>query len=197
MLNSLLLLDERLFVLLNARWHCGVLDVVMPFVTNLDNWRLPILLALLALVLFGGARGRWAALLAVLALALGDQVSSHWLKPLVGRTRPCHVVEPLRLLVSCSGSFSFPSSHATNIAASMTIFALFYRRLTGVFAFLAFLVGYSRVYVGVHYPFDVLAGWLLGIGIAFFLYHVWLCLYRKCWENWVPFHASNAGGRLP
>ena len=183
-MSSFAAFDTHLFVLLNYRWHCGLLDVVMPFVTNANNWRLPILVALFALAVFGGARGRWAALLALLAVALGDQLSSHWLKPLIGRARPCHVVEPLRLLVSCSGSFSFPSSHATNIAAGMTIFALFYRRLAAFFAFVAFLIGYSRVYVGVHYPLDVLGGWLLGFLTAVLLYQIWLCTHRRCWKFW-------------
>jgi undecaprenyl-diphosphatase len=174
MLDWLLRLDERGFVLLNSRLHCGLLDAIMPAITTLSNWILPLGLLLLAAICFGGARGRRAVGLALLAVALSDQLSSSLLKNLVARTRPCHVVDPVRLLVGCSGSFSFPSSHAANIACAATVFAGIFPRLIPVLAVLAFLIGYSRVYVGVHYPFDVLAGWTLGLlvgGAIVRLYH--------------------------
>jgi undecaprenyl-diphosphatase len=80
--------------------------------------------------------------------------------------RPCNALENVHLLVHCSKAFSFPSSHATNIFTGMSILAFVYRRLkVGLFG-IAALVAYSRVYVGVHYPFDVLSGAALGIACA-------------------------------
>ena len=106
----------------------------------------------------GGKRGRTAALLVVLVIVCSDQLSSFVIKPLVNRPRPCHtvegvpVVENVHLLVGCGGGKSFPSSHAVNNFAVATLFAFFYKRAR-VWLFLwAFLVAFSRVAVGVHFP---------------------------------------------
>ena len=155
--------DVAFFYVVNNGTHNKLFDIVMPFLTNIDNWRVPLAVMWVGLLIFGGKKGRIAAVLAGLCLALTDQLSSSLLKPYFARTRPCNLLENVRLLVNCTRAYSFPSSHATNIFAQAALFSFTYRRFTPLFAFLALLVGYSRVYVGVHFPFDVLFGAVVGI----------------------------------
>jgi undecaprenyl-diphosphatase len=110
----------------------------------------------------GGRKGRVVGLLLIPILTMSDQMSSSVLKPLFGRIRPCHALEQVRLLVGCGGRLSFPSSHATNMSAVALLFAYFYRKGVIWFMSIAFFVGFSRIYVGVHYPGDVLFGFLVG-----------------------------------
>ncbi len=156
-------LDGALFCLINRTLANPQFDVLMPFLTDIDNWRLVIALALVSLLIFGGRKGRLVTALLLVTVTLTDQTSSHLIKPLVERTRPCHVLPDVRLLVGCSGAFSFPSSHATNLFGAAWLLSRFYRPLWPLFFLLASLVAYSRVYVGVHYPSDVLGGALLGL----------------------------------
>lgn len=115
---------------------------------------------------FRQEKGRITALLVVVILLLSDQLSSSVIKPWINRTRPCFVLGDVRLLIEQSGSPSFPSSHAANMAAMATLFAVKYRRLTVLFVAVALLVSYSRIYVGVHYPSDLLGGWVVGMACA-------------------------------
>lgn len=87
--------------------------------------------------------------------------------------RPCHALEGVRLLVASCGRNSFPSNHAINMAAVATWLGWHYRVLIAPMAVLAMLVGISRIYVGVHYPGDVLSGWIWGIFFATAYY--WIC----------------------
>ena len=79
------------------------------------------------------------------------------------RLRPCNALDQVQLLVGCSSSFSLPSSHAANFGAAAFHLSWFYPRFAPLLIVLALLVGYSRVYVGVHYPFDVLLGLAVGL----------------------------------
>jgi undecaprenyl-diphosphatase len=166
LLQWLVRLDVHLFYLLNGKAQNPVLDFVMPILTTLDYWRIPIIVLAIGLLIFGKKRGRIVVLLLVLGITLSDQICNSVLKPLVGRVRPCNVLENVHLLVGCTRAFSFPSSHATNIFTGMSIFSFVYPRLRIGFFIIAILVAYSRVYVGVHYPFDVLTGAALGIACA-------------------------------
>lgn len=159
-------LDRALFVFLNGRWHTPWLDRFFPFITDLENFHLYLVAVWVALVLFGGARGRRAAFLVALALAATDMAVNDLVKPWVGRMRPCLVVPEARVLVDFARSLSFPSSHAGNICAAMSVMSFFYRRWSPLFILVALLVSYSRIYVGVHYPLDVLAGAIIGLAIA-------------------------------
>ena len=76
--------------------------------------------------------------------------------------RPCNALSDVRLLVGCTKSFSFPSGHATNAFAVATYLSYNYRRYFPCFFFMAVIIAYSRIYVGVHYPLDVASGALVG-----------------------------------
>lgn len=165
MLGWLLALDTRLFMYLNGSLTHPVLDTVMPVLTDQENWY-PFLIGLwLALLIWGGRRGRFAGAALVLAIALSDQMSSGVMKPLFGRLRPCNAlpVDEVRLLVDRSKAFSFPSSHAANAFSMATVVSWRWPKLAALFFGVAFLVAYSRVYVGVHYPLDALVGALVGV----------------------------------
>jgi len=158
--------DTALFLFLNRNMANPIFDIVMPFITNAHNWRIPILLMWLSLIIFGRKEGRITAILVVVILALSDQLSSSVIKPWINRIRPCFVVEGARLLINQVKSPSFPSSHAANMAAMAVLFSVKYRRLMALFIAVAVTVSYSRIYVGVHYPSDMLGGWGLGIACA-------------------------------
>jgi len=137
----------------------------MPFITDKWNFVVPLALLFLYLFLRGGRPMRVFLLLSLILLLLADG-SATALKSLFQRARPCQVLEHVRTLVGCSSSFALPSNHATNIFAMASFFASSDRRLVVPLFVLAFLVGYSRIYVGVHHPFDVLGGAVLGIALG-------------------------------
>jgi undecaprenyl-diphosphatase len=166
LLEKTVQVDTNLFFLLNHKVQNVVFDFLMPILTNLDYWRIPFILLAVFLLVFGKKNGRIAVLLLVLGITLSDQVCNSVFKPLVGRIRPCNVLENVHLLINCTKSFSFPSSHATNIFTGMILFSYVYPRLKIALLSIAALVAYSRIYVGVHYPFDVVAGIALGITCA-------------------------------
>lgn len=175
MLEFLRHMDTSLFVFFNQTLANPVFDVIMPFITDKRTW-IPVWLITIVLLLWkGGRRGRWAVLTAVLAFGLADPLVSRILKPLVHRIRPCNVLEGVHLLVHKSRGLSMPSAHAANFFALAAVFSYFYRRFQWILWSLAFLVAYSRIAVGVHYPFDVLVGALVGLGSA----GIWILILKK------------------
>jgi undecaprenyl-diphosphatase len=139
---------------------------VMPFITTERNWTIPIAVVWLGLIVFGGKKGRMTAFLIAVILLVTDQAVNSVIKPLVGRERPCFVLEHVRLLIPQPHSRSFPSSHAANMAAMAALFAARYPKHTIFYFLAAGLIGISRIFVGVHYPSDVAAGALLGFFFA-------------------------------
>jgi len=167
LLQNITQLDTALFYFLNVKLQNGFFDFLMPILTNLDYWRIPLGLGVILLFVFGKKKGRIAVILLVLGITLSDQVCNNLIKPLVGRIRPCNVLENIHLLVNCTKSYSFPSSHAMNMFTGVTLLSYSYRKIRVILFIMAILVSYSRIYVGVHYPFDVLAGAILGVFCAF------------------------------
>jgi undecaprenyl-diphosphatase len=177
MLESLLAWDEQTFRMLNEDWMSPILDRLMPVVTNGSNYNLPLLLAAIILILVGRLRGLRFVVLAVISVVIADAIGTYVFKYTLLRPRPCIALEGVRLLVGCTNLPSFPSNHAVNSSVLATLALLQIPRLWLPAAAVVLLIGFSRVYVGVHYPLDILGGSVLGIVVALVLSaimtHVW------------------------
>lgn len=168
-METLQQIDTALFYLVN-RAHHPLLDELMLFVTDIRRTGVLLLLVWVGLLWKGAARGRTLALLMLPLILITDQLSSHVLKEVFGRVRPCEALEGVRAIDGCRHSLSFPSSHAVNTFAAATLFTVFYRRWVPLVVYgLAALVSYSRIYLGLHYPSDVLGGAAIGVACALVL----------------------------
>lgn len=110
----------------------------------------------------GGRRGKIAAFGVILLIIITDQFSSFFLKNLFERIRPCNVLPDVNVLTGCTGSFSFPSSHAVNNFGVAIYFGKLYPKYKWLLISIASIVALSRPYVGVHYPSDIIGGALIG-----------------------------------
>jgi len=169
-------LDKSLFYWINSHFQSPLFGKFMVFVSDKYNFLAVGVLAAVLVLFFYKKRGLAYLLIGAAVVGFNDFFSHNVLKELFHRPRPCAVLPDVITHVHCStGSFSFPSNHAGNIFALATLTSLCFRNSTIFVLTFAALVGYSRVYLGVHYPFDVAAGALWGaiMGILGFL------LYRK------------------
>lgn len=176
-------IDTQLMHFFNVTLANPVFDLIMPLITN--GWFVLgffLFFAILAAV-FGGKYGRITFLLLLVAIALTDPISSQVIKPLVGRLRPCKTLDWVHLLVHCSSGKSFPSSHAANSFGQAVIWTLRYPKFKWFFLIAAAVISYSRVAVGVHYPFDVLAGAILGTLCALFIILIFTLIKRQVATN--------------
>jgi len=169
LLQKILEGDYWLFSRINQEWTNPLLDHVFPFLREAEFW-VPFYLFLLVFITLNfRKKGCWWAISLIMTAIVSDLVSSHWIKALIFRLRPCQdpaLAENIRILVNyCPSSSSFTSSHACNHFALATFLFLtlrpFSRWWGAVYAW-AFLIAYAQVYVGVHYPIDITAGALLG-----------------------------------
>lgn len=172
MLHFLIQADRSVFLFFNRTLSNGIFDKIFPFITEPKNWLIVILIALIFFIIKEKKRALGVIVVVLIAAALSDLIAYRIIKPLVGRFRPCHpeyFVEGGRFLVGMKRSFSFPSNHAMNMFTAATVFSFFYNKYAGYFFGFAVLIGFSRIYVGVHYPLDVVGGavfgMLLGTGV--------------------------------
>ncbi|PWB74678.1 phosphatase PAP2 family protein [candidate division GN15 bacterium] len=184
MLEYLAGLDRTIFLFINVHLANPVTDLFMPLVTSDDLLRIAYAAAALLLLWKGDRRTRWLVLFSALTLAVTDQLSAAWLKPFFARPRPCHIIpiDTMRLLVNCGSGYSMPSSHAANAFGQAILFGLAFPRTRWWLAGIAAIIALSRIFVGVHYPGDILVGTAIGIlaGVAvMFAYRRSMLLVEK------------------
>lgn len=180
--------DRDLFLFINGH-HNTWWDGIMYFASAKLSW-IPFYLALLAILFWKQGKKTWLFLLFIaLTIALADLSSVYLFKNVVQRLRPCHdpLLEGLVHLVRghCGGLYGFISSHAANSFSLAMILSLFYRNkwwALVLFAWAAF-VSYSRIYLGVHYPGDVMAGASWGVLCGWGIYTLYMWIQKKIAEG--------------
>ena len=169
MYQEALEIDRNLTAVANWGFHSHFLDVVLSVLTGNGLWAV-LFLSYGCWILY---KKKWRGLTAILALivlfALTDFIAYEVLKPYFGRIRPCKVLPWVRVYseVGCAGWQSFPSNHATNGAALLTWLSFHANsKVILVASLLVGMVGFSRIYFGVHYPIDVIGGYFVGFCVA-------------------------------
>ncbi|MEO6053735.1 MAG: phosphatase PAP2 family protein [Chthoniobacterales bacterium] len=206
-------MDQSLLLIINREWTNPFLDYVMAIASSAPLWVPLLVVAGIALFFFGGFRGRSLLITAALCLLVVDGIAVNFGKRLVNRPRPSDVLtevrepdlarlpknkpkflalfSPLEITYSAPGVIlpqgrSFPSGHAANNFAFATILALFYRRWGWLCFFPALIVGYSRIYVGAHWPSDILISCLLGSALSLLVITALQSLWKHLGTRYLP-----------
>jgi len=198
------LMDQDALYLINHTWASPWLDLVMAAASSWDFWWPFLFAGGLAVLIFGGWHARMMLLVAGIAVGVTDGLVVDTIKGMVSRPRPHEVLVGVRTLdlakakprfmalgkplreeysqpgIRPSRGNSFPSGHASNNFALATVVAVFYRRWGWVAFLPASIVAYSRIYVGSHWPLDVVVSCFLGAGIAFLV----MVALEACWRRW-------------
>lgn len=190
MLDLLLELDISILEFIHQQLHYPILDAFLPYWREKTTW-IPLYLFIIFYTIW---KERWRGLLILIALiatvGLADTMSSRVIKKQVERLRPCNDVEvkdDILLLVDCGSGYSFTSSHATNHFA-IAVFVLLlwgkrFRWLPILAVTWASIISFSQVYVGVHYPLDVMAGAILGSLTAYLGFSIYRFISSRRWNS--------------
>jgi undecaprenyl-diphosphatase len=203
-------MDNSLFFLINGHWTHPMLDLPMAAMSSWAFWWPFVALAGALLFCFGGFHGRAAVVCAALAVGMTDGVVVDTLKNIVARPRPNQVLEGVRIVdlqkatprllavfqppkveysrpqIQPVTGISFPSGHASNNFAVAVVIAVFYRRRGWLYFIPATLISYSRIYVGSHYPSDILVAMIVGAGVACLVLAACETLWRRFAGRIVP-----------
>jgi undecaprenyl-diphosphatase len=200
-------MDQTLFQLINERWTHPALDLFMAALSNVEIWR-PLLIAVVIFMLvFCGFRGRACICCLLFTLLISEQVTG-FLKSAIDRHRPKQV-ESVRMvqLQKARPAFmtlfqqptirysnqsdrtrsgpSFPSGHVTDNTVIALCFTLFYRR-GWLYWIVTAAIGYSRIYLGAHWPSDVIATFFLAAGETLFIIAALELIWRRATQKWAP-----------
>lgn len=154
--------DIYILQFIQNNMHTPVLDKLMIFATKLGNNGLIWIFISILLVIIS-KKHKKAGFVTLLALFIGAMLGEVIIKHIVQRPRPFLEMNTIKLLIPKPKSFSFPSGHTTAAFAAVVVLSRYFKKYSIEFFILAFLIAFSRMYLCVHYPTDVLAGIILGI----------------------------------
>jgi len=165
MISTIQHIDDAVLNYIQTNMHLRVLDILMPFVSWLGNggaiW------IVIALLLILSKKHKAIGLTMIISLILCGLIGNVALKNLVARIRPCNIHPEVALLIPHPSDFSFPSGHTMSSFAASTVLLLSDKRWGKLAVAMAALIAFSRLYLYVHYPSDIVGGMLFGITIAF------------------------------
>lgn len=208
-------MDQTLFHLINERWTNPALDLFMAAISNSEIWKPLLIVTALIIVIFGGFKGRACIICILLSLLVAEQFTG-LLKTTFDRRRPKQVqavrmvelqkTHPKFLTLfkepkirysdksdrNNSGP-SFPSGHMTNNTVIAVCLTLFYRRRGALYWFLTAAIGYSRIYLGAHWPSDIFATFFLAAGETLLV----IAALELLWRRFAPRFAPAVGDRHP
>lgn len=177
-MQALLDIDEAVFYWINVNWSNSFFDLLIPWLREPLFW-IPLYVFIIGFCLFNyQQKGYFIILMLILNVGTADLLSNRVFKKNIQRPRPCKTLDHSKMIlrVRCGSGYSFTSNHAANHFA-LSFFMIFLlgtgrRRLKIVLASWAASIAIAQVYVGVHYPLDVIAGAMLGISICYLWYRV-------------------------
>ncbi|MEO8230690.1 MAG: phosphatase PAP2 family protein [Ignavibacteriota bacterium] len=160
-------IDLSVFYLFNHTISTPFLDKFFSIITNVNNWYITYIILLGISFVKGGTKGKLAVLGVILLIVVTDQTGYRILKEFFARPRPCNALTDVLTPLGCTGSFSFPSNHALNNFAAAMFFYRLFPKLKWILFITATLIAISRVYLGLHYPSDILGGAIIGLAFGY------------------------------
>jgi undecaprenyl-diphosphatase len=159
--------DLAIFYLFNHTISTGFLDKFFSIITDVNKWYIAYLILIGIAFFKGGLRGKIAVITLIILIVVTDQTGYRLLKELFERVRPCNALSDVITPIGCAGGFSFPSNHALNNFAAAVFLLRLFRQYKWIFLITATLISISRIYLGVHYPSDVLGGAIIGTAFGY------------------------------
>lgn len=163
-------IDNEILVFIKNNLQNELFDKIMPYITSLGNKGL--LFIIITFFLIFNKKTRKVGITLFTALILCVLVGNILLKPAIARQRPFDVFFDIELLINKPKDFSFPSGHTMAAFACAQVIYQNNKKMGIIMFFVAFIIAYSRLYLFVHYPSDVLAGIILGMAIGFFAQNI-------------------------